>query len=109
MSRNTGRIWIVAVSLLLGMQLANAQKEARWTVGPHVKLALNAYSFNGLMTERGGGKPRLTLMELLDWCAAQNIPAIDVTGYYFPTYPDVPSDEYIYALKRKAFQLGIDI
>jgi sugar phosphate isomerase/epimerase len=45
----------------------------------------------------------------LDWCAVQNIEAIDVTGYYFPGYPGVPSDEYIYELKRKAFKLGIDI
>src|SRR5205085_6204913 len=54
-------------------------------------------------------KPTLTLPELLDWCAAQNINAIDLTGYYFPGYPEVPSNEYIYELKRKAFKLGIDI
>ena len=103
------RIGIWVAWLVLSMQLATAQTGKRWTAGPHIKLSLNAYSFNGEMTGRDGGKPNLTLMELLDWCAAQNIPAIDVTGYYFPTYPEVPSDAYIYALKRKAFQLGIDI
>jgi len=77
----------------------------------HIKLALNAYSFNDLLIGKGqpDNKPTLTLPELLDWCAVQNIEAIDVTGYYFPGYPGVPSDEYIYELKRKAFKLGIDI
>lgn len=78
---------------------------------PHIKLALNAYSFNDMLTGRNqkDNKPSLTLMELLDWCATQNIDAVDVTGYYFPGYPGVPTDEYIYELKRKAFKLGIDI
>jgi sugar phosphate isomerase/epimerase len=77
----------------------------------HIKLALNAYSFNDLLMGKGqpDNKPTLTLPELLDWCAVQNIEAIDVTGYYFPGYPGVPTDEYIYELKRKAFKLGIDI
>jgi hypothetical protein len=34
---------------------------------------------------------------------------VDLTGYYFPDYPNVPADDYIYALKRKAFLLGLDI
>ena len=78
---------------------------------PYIKLALNAFSFNDLLVGKGqkDNKPALTLEELLDWCASQNIPAIDLTGYYFPGYPNVPSDQYIYALKHKAFKLGIDI
>ena len=78
---------------------------------PHVKVTLNAFSFNDQMTGKGqkDNKPTMTLLEVVDWCATQNIEAIDVTGYYFPGYPEVPSDEYIYELKRKAFKLGIDI
>jgi sugar phosphate isomerase/epimerase len=76
----------------------------------HIKLALNAFSFNDLLLTKGTAeKPAFTLFDLLDWCAVQNIEAIDLTGYYFPGYPEVPSDEYIYELKRKAFKLGIDI
>lgn len=76
----------------------------------HVKLTLNAFSFNDLLLAKATPeKPAFTLPDLLDWCALQNIEAIDVTGYYFPGYPEVPSDEYIYALKKKAFQLGIEI
>jgi sugar phosphate isomerase/epimerase len=79
--------------------------------GANIKLALNAFSFNDMLTgsHMPDNKPTLTLLQLLDWCATQNIPAIDVTGYYFPGYPEVPTDDYIFELKRKAFKLGIDI
>lgn len=76
----------------------------------NIKLALNAFSFNEELMRKGTPEqPAFTLFDLLDWCAANNISALDVTGYYMPTYPEVPSDEYIYELKRKAFRLGIDI
>lgn len=51
----------------------------------------------------------MTLYDLLDFCAINNFDAVDLTGYYFPGYPNVPADDYIYALKRKAFLLGLDI
>jgi sugar phosphate isomerase/epimerase len=76
----------------------------------HIKLALNAFSFNDLLLAKATPeKPGFSLPDLLDWCAVQNIEAVDLTGYYFPGYPEVPSDEYIYAIKKKAFQLGIEI
>jgi len=75
-----------------------------------IKLALNAYSFNDVLVAKATPeKPAFTLLDLLDWCAVQNIDAVDLTGYYFPGYPEVPTDEYIYELKHKAFKLGIDI
>lgn len=41
------------------------------------------------MTGKGqkDGKPTMTLLEVIDWCATQNIDAIALTGYYFPGYP----------------------
>jgi sugar phosphate isomerase/epimerase len=72
--------------------------------GHKFKLSLNAYSFNSLL--RDGA---MDLFDLLEFCAAHNFDAIDPTGYYFPGYPEVPSDSYINAFKRKAFLLGLDI
>ena len=91
--------------------ILHAQSEKSIRNQTNIKLALNAYSFNDVLTGKGqkDNKPTLTLPELLDWCATQNIEAVDLTGYYFPGYPEVPTDEYIYELKRKAFKLGIDI
>lgn len=68
------------------------------------KLSLNLYSFNRLL--RDG---EVDLFDMLDFCAKYNFEAIDPTGYYFPGYPSVPSDEYIYRFKRQAFLLGLDI
>lgn len=68
------------------------------------KISLNAYSFNAALLD---GK--MTLFDLLDFCARYNFDAIDPTGYYFQGYPNVPSDEYINSFKRKAFRLGLNI
>jgi sugar phosphate isomerase/epimerase len=51
----------------------------------------------------------MTMFQLLDFAAKNNFDAIDLTGYFFPGYPAVPSDEYINTVKRRAFQLGLDI
>jgi sugar phosphate isomerase/epimerase len=72
--------------------------------GVKLKLGLNAYSFNDAL--RSGA---MTLADAVDFCAGNGVDALDATGYYFPGYPSVPTDEYIYALKRKAFVNGIAI
>jgi sugar phosphate isomerase/epimerase len=51
----------------------------------------------------------MTLDDMLDFCAENYFAAVDLTGYYFPGYPEAPSDEYIYHIKRKALKLGLDI
>jgi sugar phosphate isomerase/epimerase len=69
-----------------------------------VKISLNAYSFNGPLS-RG----EMDLDDLFDFCAEQQFDAVDPTGYYFPGYPEVPPDRYLYDLKRKSFDLGLEI
>ena len=69
-----------------------------------LKISLNAYSFNKPLSD---GK--MSLDDLLEFCALHKIDGVDLTGYYFPGYPKVPSDEYLFNLKRKAFRLGVDI
>ncbi len=72
--------------------------------GTRIKIGLNAYSFN---------KPLMAgtmkLADVIDYCADQGIDGVDLTGYYFPGYPNVPSDQYLYALKRRAFVNGVTI
>jgi sugar phosphate isomerase/epimerase len=70
----------------------------------HVKLTLNAYSFNEALQEG-----EMSLEEMIDYAAHLNFDAVDLTGYYFPGYPDVPSKDYINKIKRKTFLLGLDI
>ncbi|MBA4410473.1 MAG: sugar phosphate isomerase/epimerase family protein [Bacteroidota bacterium] len=69
-----------------------------------LRTSLNAYSFNGPLM-----KGEMNLDELLEFCAAYQIDAVDITAYYFPGYPEVPSDEYLYHIKQKAFLLGVEI
>ncbi|WP_302042054.1 sugar phosphate isomerase/epimerase family protein [Rhodocytophaga aerolata] len=90
--------------MLPGSQVAYSQDKAMKAGGHKLKISLNAYSFNDPLS-----KGTMNLDDLLEFCAQHNFDAVDLTGYYFPGYPDVPSDEYIYHIKHKAFRLGLDI
>ena len=81
---------------------ASAQVHRR--PGTHLKIGLNAYSFNRPLTAG-----TMKLAEVIDYCAAHNIDGVDLTGYYFPGYPAVTTDEYLYALKRQAWLNGVTI
>jgi sugar phosphate isomerase/epimerase len=74
-------------------------------------LSVNAYSFNDLLMARDSRNQEqvYTLFNLLDWCTTHNIKALDPTGYFFPTYPEVPSDDYLKRFKNHADSLGIAI
>ena len=78
--------------------------------GPRLKVGLNAYSFSKLLNQNvkqpGAG---LSLHELVDFCARQNVEGLDITGYFFSTYPHPPGDAEVNAVKRHAFDLGIGI
>ena len=69
-----------------------------------LKTSLNAYSFNAPLM-----KGEMNLDDLLEYCAANQFDGVDITAYYFPGYPEVPSDEYLYHIKQKAFLLGLEI
>ncbi len=72
--------------------------------GVKIKLGLNAYSFDKPL--RDGS---MTLAGAVEFCAQHGVDALDATGYYFPGYPNAPTDEYIYNLKRVAFVNGVAI
>lgn len=69
-----------------------------------LKTSLNAYSFNKPLTSGA-----MNLDQLIEFCAQNQIDAVDLTAYYFPGYPEVPSDEYLYHIKQKAFLMGVEI
>ncbi|MEZ5400961.1 MAG: sugar phosphate isomerase/epimerase family protein [Bryobacteraceae bacterium] len=76
----------------------------RLTPGTRIKIGLNAYSFNRPLLD---GK--MTIPDVLNYCAKQGIEGVDLTGYYFRGYPDAPTDETIYSVKRAAFLNGVTI
>jgi sugar phosphate isomerase/epimerase len=95
---------LAAVSATSTLPAAAAVGEVARRSGTRIKIGLNAYSFNAPL--RDGS---MTLDDMIDFCAAENIDGVDATGYYFPGYPDVPSDEFIYDFKRKAFLNGVSV
>jgi sugar phosphate isomerase/epimerase len=103
-----------AAGVSLGVSTANAIDPIKRAGGSALKVSCNAYSFakllNSQLQGRGAG---ISLFDLAEFCAKQNFDGIDVTGYYFPGYekngPGVPTDKYIFELKRRAFDLGLGI
>jgi sugar phosphate isomerase/epimerase len=113
-----------------------AQQPIKRMGGPAFKISLNAYSFTGPLpqthedqtvgatiplkapnpaTPRRGKKSgthsgaKMTLFDLIDFCAQHAIDGCDPTGYFFPTYPTPPPDSYLNDLKRHAFEQGVGI
>ena len=82
---------------------AGADKVSRES-GVKLKLGLNAFSFDEPM--RTGS---MTLTDAVRFCARNGLDALDATAYYFPGYPKVPEDDFIYGLKRTAFVNGVAI
>lgn len=83
---------------------SGVQSPVQRVAGARFKLSCNLYSFNSPLT-----KGEMTLESVFEFCARAGFDAVDPTGYYFPGYPKTPPDDYLYALKRKAFLSGLDI
>lgn len=84
--------------------------------GSYIKLSINAYSFTKGLNDyvKGRDGDAMTLFDLVDFCAANKVDAVDATGYFFPGYSFsdqsfVPNDDYVYALKKYAYVRGVDI
>jgi sugar phosphate isomerase/epimerase len=85
-------------------------KPIRRVGGSHLKTSLNAYSCLELLNANLKDPTKgVNLFQVCDYCAEQNFDAVDLTGYFFPGYPAAPTDEYIYKIKRHAFDLGLAI
>ncbi|MBW8333768.1 MAG: sugar phosphate isomerase/epimerase [Prolixibacteraceae bacterium] len=97
------QLWPAVIFLFLIASLPLAAI-AQQKLPTKLKNSLNAYSFNGPLM-----KGEMNLDNLLEYCAANQFDAVDITAYYFPGYPEVPSDEYLYHIKQKAFLLGLEI
>ena len=85
----------------LGSEAVKAHTVATPT---RLKTSLNAYSFNAPLMNGS-----MNLDDLIDFCAQVGFDAVDITGYYFRGYPQVPSNDYVYHVKRRAFRQGLEI
>src|SRR5215472_2046454 len=99
----TRRTFFTTAAASLAAPLSFAGRVSRET-GTHYRIGLNAYSFNAPL--RAG---TMTLEDVIHYCAQHSIDAVDPTGYYFPGYPKIPSDEAIFRLKRTAHLNGVTL
>lgn len=96
---------LAAVSALAFSPVAPAATgEVKRRAGTRLKIGLNSYSFNQPLL---AGK--MTLADVVDYCAAHGIDGMDPTGYYFPGYPKAPADDYLFDLKKKAYLNGVTL
>jgi sugar phosphate isomerase/epimerase len=78
--------------------------------GASLKPALNAFSFVELLNAHlKDASQGLDLFAVCDFCAKLDIDAVDLTGYFFPGYPQAPEDGHLYRIKRHAHDLGLAI
>src|SRR5215212_43004 len=110
LNKNSLRTAFIVALIFVISGSAPAQKMIGRKGGAYIKISLQAYSFNKLLNDHTKGRGEgMSLYDLLDFSAKNNFDAVDLTGYYFPGYPQVPSDEYIFNLKKKAYESGLDI
>ena len=90
--------------ILLGSRSLFARQSMAPLAPSRLQYSINAYSFNFLL--RSG---EMTFFELMEFAAELGLNAVDLTGYYFPSYPEIPEDNELFRLKRKALELGLNI
>lgn len=69
-----------------------------------IRCSVNAYSFNKQL--RSGA---MNFYDMMEYAADIGLDAVDLTGYYFSSYPKPPEDQILFKHKKKALQLGLDI
>ena len=69
-----------------------------------VQYSVNAYSFND---EFKSGK--MDFFDMMEFAADIGLHAVDLTSYYFSSYPNLPDKAEIFALKKRALELGLNI
>lgn len=93
-----------SIKSLVSFPLAHAIDIFPFSIKQRLKSSLNAYSFNAPLMDKS-----MDIFDLLRWCADLGFEAVDITGYYFEGYPEVPEQNYLNRIKRTAHAFGIEI
>jgi len=83
---------------------ATSKDETESTATHQVQYSVNAYSFND---EFKSGK--MDLFDMMEFASDIGLNAVDLTAYYFSSYPKLPKKPEIFALKKRALELGLNI
>ncbi len=105
--RNAIKKLIMAPALLPFPALLSAtssKERAENAYSKRLQYSVNAYSFNDEF--RSG---EMNLFDMMEFAADIGLNAVDLTSYYFSSYPKLPKKPEIFALKKRALELGINI
>lgn len=91
----------LASSGVLAATAPTAQKSTNTRL---LKTSLNAFSFNEPLMAG-----TMNIDDMLTFCSDIGFEGVDITAYYIPGYPAVPSDDVLYKIKRDAFLKGVGI
>src|SRR5262245_34884281 len=107
MTTTTMRRAFLQATVLAGAAtgLAGAIDPIRRTGKARLDLSLAAYSFNRELSLKGKAKPTMTLEEFIDLGAKLELPAVELTAYYFPK----TTPEYLKAIKSRCDKLGLAV
>ncbi|MCC9644730.1 sugar phosphate isomerase/epimerase [Rhodopirellula sp. JC740] len=81
-----------------------AEEHANDEPNIRLKLGLNAFTFNTALIDG-----EMTRNDVIDFCRDHQIDGVDMTGYYFQQYPEVPDDRLLFEFKRYAFENGVTV
>lgn len=98
-------LFAAAAATSLGLSAGPAIEPITRQGLPRLKLSLAAYSFRQWLDLKKPKDPAMTLSDFIDYAAAQDIDAVELTAYYFPE----TTPEYLGKLKRQATKLGLDV
>lgn len=73
---------------------------------PRFRFSLVGYSFREYFQHPPSGQP-FTLFDLIDYAAEQGFGGVELTGYYFPGYPNLPDPDYVAAVRRHLYLRGL--
>ena len=104
--REAIRKMAVAPALLTAPTLWGVITDADKTESASQRLqySVNAYSFNDEF--RSG---QMDLFDMMEFAADIGLDAVDLTAYYFSSYPNLPTKSEIFSLKKRALELGLNI
>lgn len=103
-------VQLAALAPFAGAATLRAAAPTAATGRAHFTPALNIYSFSdALLANAKDPKRGIDLFGVFDFCAQHDISAIDITGYFFPGYPQAPTDAFINRVKRRTHDLGLVI
>lgn len=86
-----------------GLLAATTNSQAAATA-QRVQYSVNAYSFNAAF--KSGV---MDLFDMMAFASEIGLNAVDLTSYYFSSYPKLPEKLEIFALKKRALELGLNI